>query len=64
LLLTGSIQGTKNNVKKFLGDFDKFNWLWKRKIDEDLRAFNKNNPQLEDFEDKLIQYTANEEEVA
>jgi dynein heavy chain len=44
LLLTGSIQGTKNNVKKFLGDFDKFNWLWKRKIDEDLRAFNKNNP--------------------
>jgi dynein heavy chain len=64
LLLTGSIQGTKNNVKKFLGDFDKFNWLWKRKIDDDLRAFNKNNPGLEDFEEKLIQYTKNEEEVA
>ena len=63
MLLTGSIQGTKNNVNRFLGDFDKFNWLWKRKIDEDLRAFNKTNPQLEDFEDKLIQYTRNEDEV-
>jgi dynein heavy chain len=63
LLLTGSIQGTKNNVNRFLGDFDKFNWLWKRKIDDDLRSFNKLNPQLEDFEDKLIQYTKNEDEV-
>jgi dynein heavy chain len=63
LLLTGSIQGTKNNVKKFLGDFEKYNWLWKRKIDDDLKVFNKNNPQLEDFEEKLILYTQIEEEV-
>ena len=54
LLLTGSIQGTKNNVNKFLGSFEKFNWLWKHKIDKELSEFNKKEPQLEDFEEKLL----------
>lgn len=53
LLLTGSIQGTKTSVYKFLDSFDKFNWLWKKKPIEELKLFNKNNPQLEDYEEKL-----------
>lgn len=53
LLLTGSIQGTKTSVYKFLDSFDKFNWLWKQKPADELKAFNKNNPQLEDYEEKL-----------
>lgn len=63
LLLTGSIQGTKNNVNKFLDGFESFNWLWKRKIDENLKKFHATNPQLEDFEDKLREFTCIEDEV-
>ena len=63
LLLTGSIQGTKNNVNKFLQGFENFNWLWKNKIDKELKAFNALNPQLEEFEAKLIEFTNNEQEV-
>ena len=29
LLLTGSIQGTKNKIFEFLSKFNKFEWLWK-----------------------------------
>jgi len=29
LLLTGSIQGTKNKVTEFLSEFDKYSWLYK-----------------------------------
>jgi dynein heavy chain len=63
LLLTGSIQGTKNNVIKFLESFEKFDWLWKRKIDEMLKKFNASNPQLEDFEEKLKEFSSFEDEV-
>jgi dynein heavy chain len=53
LLLTGSIQGTKNNVNKFLHSFGKYSWLWTKRSEEDLKKFNALNPQLEDFEEKL-----------
>lgn len=29
LLLTGSIQGTKNKIYDFLETFDKYSWLWR-----------------------------------
>jgi len=63
LLLTGSIQGTKNNVKKFLDSFEKYNWLWKQKIDESLKRFNSKSPQLEDFENKLKEFVTFEDEI-
>jgi dynein heavy chain len=63
LLLTGSIQGTKNNVNKFLDSFEKYNWLWKKKIDKELTSFNDSNPQLEDFEAKLSDFATSESEV-
>lgn len=63
LLLTGSIQGTKNNVKKFLDSFERYNWLWRQKIDESLKRFNSKNPQLEDFEAKLKEFVSFEDEI-
>jgi dynein heavy chain len=56
LLLTGSIQGTKNNVKKFLDSFEQYNSLWKQKPDESLKRFNAKSPSLEDIEDKLNEF--------
>ena len=56
LLLTGSIQGTKNKVNEFLAGFEKFDWLWKRSSHEALKIFNKSNPQLENFEEKLKEF--------
>lgn len=53
LLLTGSIQGTKNKVKDFLASFQKYDWLWSKSAEEALKIFRKSNPQLEDFEEKL-----------
>lgn len=32
LLLTGSIQGTKNKINDFISKFNKFEWLWKHSI--------------------------------
>jgi dynein heavy chain len=63
LLLTGSIQGTKNNVKKFLDSFERYNWLWKQKIDESLKRFNNKGPSLEDFENKLKEFVSFEDEI-
>lgn len=44
LLLTGSIQGAKNIVNKFLMSFDKYNWLWKKKMKAVLEKFASKNP--------------------
>lgn len=37
LLLTGSIQGSKNKVMDFLSQFNKYKWLWTENIQENLR---------------------------
>jgi len=39
LLLTGSIQGAKNIVNVFLQSFNKFSWLWIKKIKIELDEF-------------------------
>jgi len=31
-------------VNKFLESFEKFNWLWRDKIDDSLKKFNMKNP--------------------
>lgn len=66
LLLTGSIQGTKNNVVNFLKEFEQFSWLWTQKPDEELRKFNRlhnNEPLLEHYEEKLNSFQALETEI-
>lgn len=57
LLLTGSIQGTKNLVHTFLKSFEDYDWLWKNKISDNIKKFHATNPQLEDFEEKLREFT-------
>jgi dynein heavy chain len=56
LLLTGSIQGTKNKVNDFLASFEQYSWLWNKRADAALKLFNQKNPQLEDFEEKLQEF--------
>jgi len=56
LLLTGSIQGTKNKVTEFLDRFSDYHWLWKEKPEERLKKFKAKNPQLEDFEVQLADF--------
>jgi len=44
LLLTGSIEGTKNKVIEFKEKFVKFEWLWGKDMQEDLEVFNARRP--------------------
>ena len=37
LLLTGSIQGTKNKINEFLSKFNKFEWLWQKSISKSIK---------------------------
>lgn len=63
LLLTGSIQGTKNKVNDFLGGFTKFEWLCKESIQESIKKFSKNGPTLQNYEDELKKFSQIEEEI-
>ena len=63
LLLTGSIQGTRTAILRFLEDFGRFGWLWKDRIDDRLRKFNSTNPQLEEFEAELSNFSAYEADI-
>jgi dynein heavy chain len=58
LLLTGSIQGTKNKVTEFLDRFSVYKWLWNEKPEDSLKKFKLKEPQLEDFENKLSDFDA------
>jgi len=46
LLLTGSIQGTKNKVNELLAGFKKFEWLWMKNVQDSINDFTKKNPTL------------------
>ena len=52
LLLTGSIQGTKNKINEFIFKFNKFEWLWKKSISKSIKDFSKGSekPQLSAYE--------------
>jgi dynein heavy chain len=63
LLLTGSIQGTKNSVSKFLEGFAAYSWLWTKKPEDDLKAFRNENPDLEDFEEKLKDFDSKNDQI-
>jgi len=56
LLLTGSIQGTKNNVFLFLESFNAYSKLWNDNVQDALKKFRDKNPKLEDFEEKLKEF--------
>jgi hypothetical protein len=48
----------------FLESFQEYDWLWKRKIDDALKRFTSKTPQLEDYEEKLKEFTHFEDKVA
>lgn len=60
LLLTGSIQGTKNAVFVFLDQFKSYNWLWERSVDDSLKKFKSLNPGLEQYEEKLKSFSTSQ----
>lgn len=37
LLLTGSVQGSKNKTNDLLSKFNKFEWLWKKSIPKSIK---------------------------
>ena len=57
LLLTGSIQGTKNKVNEFLMKFDEYKWLYKDSIPTKLKSFEKENPTLQEYEEILKHFS-------
>ena len=63
LLLTGSIQGTKNAVNTFVESFEEYQWLWHKNINETLKLFTSKEPILEDYEEKLKEFSILENQV-
>ncbi|KFH09474.1 flagellar outer dynein arm heavy chain gamma, partial [Toxoplasma gondii MAS] len=53
LLLTGSIQSTRDEVTDFLGKFDDFAWLWTDSARDTYAAFAAQKPSLDEFEKKI-----------
>jgi dynein heavy chain len=63
LLLTGSIQSAKNQCNKYLEQFAKYEWCWKQDILDEHARFEKKEPSLDEFEEKLKSFARIEEEV-
>ncbi|PHJ15110.1 dynein gamma flagellar outer, partial [Cystoisospora suis] len=53
LLLTGSIQNTRDEVAKYLVKFDELAWLWRDSIKESYEKFAAEKPSLDEFERHL-----------
>ena len=63
LLLTGSIQGTRQRVNDFKIHFDKFNHLWSSDINDTIKKFEKKNPSIQEYEDILKKYSIVDEDI-
>lgn len=64
LLLTGSIEGLKNQVMEYVGTFSRYDFLWKLDLAAEYAAFMRGNPTLEQFEAEMKKYMAIEQEIA
>ena len=47
LLLTGSIEGTKESVMEYVSSFDKYKFLWQKDLATEYAAFMSTSPSLE-----------------
>jgi dynein heavy chain, axonemal len=63
LLLTGSIQGTKNQVNDYLSTFTKYDWLWREDAEAAYVKFMKTNPELDDYERELSRFGQMDAEI-
>ena len=64
LLLTGSIEGLKNQVMEYVSTFGRYDFLWKLDLAAEYATFMKSNPTLEQFEAEMKKYMAIEQEIA
>lgn len=64
LLLTGGVHGLKKLVLEYLGHFRTYQHLWKQDKEAVYNAFVATAPTLDDYEAKLQEYVALEEEIA
>eukprot|EP00898_Chlorokybus_atmophyticus_P005691 jgi/Chlat1/6122/Chrsp409S05665 len=64
LLLTGSIEGAKNQVSTYISTFSKYDFLWKRDLQAEYAQFMSTNPSIEAFEAELRKYMDLEQEIA
>lgn len=60
LLLTGSIQGTRTEVSKFVNQFSQYDWLWKDDMNSAYCQFIADKPSLDDYAARLGEF----EEIA
>lgn len=56
LLLTGSVQGLKQNVTKYLERFYEYQWLWSDDKDRAYSKFMATKPTLPEYEAKLMEF--------
>lgn len=65
LLLTGSIQGTKNKINEFISKFNSFEWLWKKSISKSIKDFAKGSdkPQLSAYESEFKKFSITDGEI-
>ena len=63
LLLTGSMQGLKNDVKRYLDQFYKYEWLWKDDMALAYKSFLSKKPTIDDYENCLKRFENVDAEV-
>ena len=64
LLLTGAVEGTKQQVAEYMQSFRQYDWLWKDDMNAKYAIFMKTNPGLEQFEKELQYYMGNEDDIS
>lgn len=63
LLLTGSVQGVRNQVNEYLQTFHNYDWLWRDDKDVAYKRFMQHRPALEDYEEELKKFVRIEQEI-
>jgi dynein heavy chain len=63
LLLTGSIQCTRDSCVEYLTTFNRFQWLWKEVIADEYKVFQERLPTLDEFESKLRSFVFLDEKL-
>lgn len=63
LLLTGSIEGTKNKVEEFLRQFNEFKWLWEQDIVKTQQEVSQKATSNEDYEKELKKLVDTENKI-
>ena len=63
LLLTGSIQGLRNQVKEYLESFLIYDWLWKADMEHAYIHFMSGKPSLIEYKAKLMEFEETEAKI-